>query len=87
MPPLQHDGPIDYALFTADDRGIRTIIHDHETHVVRVWSWDFATDARPIKDLLLWAELFSGQRFDASGALAPVDAEALSRTWRTLHPR
>ena len=83
-PPLQHDGRVDYAVFTADDRALRTISHDPETHIGHVWTWDLSPDARSTKDLLLWAELFSGQRFDASGALAPLNAEALADTWRTL---
>ena len=85
--PLEHDGTVDYAMFTADDHAVKTISHDAETHVVHVWNWDLSPDVRPTKDLLLWAEFMSGRRFDASGALAPLDAGAFSAAWRTLRQR
>ncbi len=50
-------------------------------------SWDLTPDARPVDDLVLLAQLLSGHHIDASGALVPLDVEALRAAWERLRVR
>jgi tetratricopeptide (TPR) repeat protein len=46
--------------------------------------WRLARDARPAGDLLLLAQLLSGQRIDPDVGVAPAEDAALRRAWATL---
>jgi hypothetical protein len=84
-PPLKHEGAVDYAMFTADDRAVKTIGHGKEHGFVG--SWELAPDNRPIKDLLLLAQLLSVHRLDASGTLVKLDFDATTNACLVLPKR
>ncbi len=85
--PLRHDGDVGYALFTAEDRRVITVSLDRHTRSVRVWSWDLASDNRPVKALRSLARVLSLHRMDATGTLVPLDTESVSNAWRELRAR
>jgi WD40 repeat protein/serine/threonine protein kinase len=88
-PPLNHEGSVDCAMFTSDDRALKTVCHGEKGGFKGgfIRSWDLAPDNRPIKDLLLLAQLLSVHRLDASGTLVKLDFDATTNAWLVLPKR
>jgi Flp pilus assembly protein TadD len=49
--------------------------------------WDLPAENRPLEELLLLAEVLTGEPVDATGGLSPVEAERVQSAWQALRAR
>jgi WD40 repeat protein/serine/threonine protein kinase len=68
-PPLLHEDKVRHAEFSPDARKILTVSNRGNVRL-----WDFASEARPVADIVQISELLSGRRLDAAGNLVSIDA-------------
>ena len=81
--PLKHRDTILYAWFSPDGRRLLTISVGGDG--TRIWPLDRPDLAgRPVEDLMLQAQLLSGQSIDELGGSSPVEAATLRRAWERL---
>jgi WD40 repeat protein len=84
-PQLKHEGRLDCAMFTSDDRALKTVCHGEKGAFKGgfIRNWDLKPDNRAVKDLVLLAEMLSLHHQDSSGAFVPLDLETLTNaSWR-----
>ncbi len=82
-PALWHTGACGVPSFSPDGSHLLTVTNGDQYGAAVVWTLQ-PPDARPLPDLLLLAELLTGEKLDALGGMAPLDAVSLARAWRTL---
>src|SRR5262249_5691731 len=74
-----------WAWFSPDGRRLLTVSVASAGDGTRVWPLDRPDlDGRPVEDLMLQAQLLSGQRIDELGGSSPVDSATLRRAWERL---
>jgi WD40 repeat protein len=78
-PPLQHSDWVMHAAFSPDGRRVVTASADGTARV-----WALPSTDRPVRELILLAEMLSGVRLDPTAGSLPLDAEALQDRWRRL---
>ncbi len=81
-PALQRPGLTD-AMFTADVQGVKSVCFGKEQDLVETLS--LAPDYRPARELITLAQLLALRRLDASGAVVPLEFEAMTNISWTLH--
>jgi WD40 repeat protein len=81
-PPLRHDGWVIHASFSPDSRRIVTGSIDETARV-----WDLSPENRPVEDLVLLAQLYSGHRLDPIAGLVQVDTKRLQLAWKKLREK
>jgi hypothetical protein len=82
-PSLRHRGWVYHVAFSADGRRLATACHDGAARV-----WDIpGPDPRPLKDLVLLAQVLSAQRVDATDGLVEVEPAAQRRALEELRSR
>jgi hypothetical protein len=73
-------------MFTDDDQAVKVVcdvVEGFSNGIIE--TWNLAPDTRPVKDLIQLAQLLSLRRLDLSGVLVPLDVEAVSNAFWTLH--
>jgi tetratricopeptide (TPR) repeat protein len=81
--PLKHRRTILHAWFSPDGRRLLTISVNGDG--TRIWPLDRPDLAgRPVEDLMLQAQLLSGQTIDERGGSSPIEAATLRRAWERL---
>lgn len=78
-PPLQHPRAVLRAYFSADGGQAITVCADN---AVRTWS--LAPDHRPVKALMLLAQVLAGSRIDKMHGVLPLDGQELRSAWQRL---
>ncbi len=78
LPSLHHDGLIEGIAFDPAGQKILTGSFDRTVKV-----WDISLDERPMEDLILLAQLQSGQRLE-KGSLDLLTPEEIEKAWRDL---
>jgi hypothetical protein len=81
-PPLAHPTDVLVATFSPDGLHVYTVSADQTLR-----NWDLTPDDRPLEDELALAQLASGRRIDATGALIPLTAGEISQAWQRLRLR
>jgi WD40 repeat protein/serine/threonine protein kinase len=82
-PPLGHRDFVHQFAFSPDGRRLATTCRDGTA-----WVWSLpGPDPRPLEDLVLLAQLHSGQRVDATDGLVEVEPAAQGRALQELRSR
>jgi WD40 repeat protein len=76
-PPFWHTRAITSAAFSPDGRSVATTSYGDGAQV-----WKLAPDPRPLDDWFKLAEVLSGTKLDASGAMRPIDRSELREAYR-----
>jgi WD40 repeat protein/serine/threonine protein kinase len=82
-PPLRHRGWVLQLAFSPDGRRLATLCQDG---AARVWNLP-EPDPRPLEDLVLLAQVLSGQRLDARDGLVEVEQATQRRALEDLRSR
>jgi WD40 repeat protein len=81
-PPFWHTRAITSAVFSPDGRSVATTSNGDEAQV-----WRLTPDRRPLDDWLRLAQVLSGTKLDASGALRPIDRSELREAFQALRSK
>lgn len=81
-PALRHDASVDSAHFSSDGRQIVTASADHTCGI-----WRIAQETRPIEELTMLSEVFSGTRIHPTIGLVPLDASRYNTQWQQLRSK
>jgi WD40 repeat protein/serine/threonine protein kinase len=82
-PPLRHRGWVYHLDFSRDGHRLATACHDG---TARVWHLP-GPDLRPLEDLVLYAQVLSAQRVDATDGLVEVEPATQRRALEELRSR
>jgi hypothetical protein len=77
-PRLRHRSGVRFATFDTSGNQILTLTKDG------AWAWSLVSDARPVEQLVLQANILAGRRIDLSGALMPLSAGEIHEGWQRL---
>src|SRR5437763_1696575 len=80
--PFQHSHRVKHAQFSPDGRRVVTACQDGAARV-----WELPRDERPVADLVLLAEVLSGQRIDPTSGLVPLEEKKLHEAFQALRSR
>jgi WD40 repeat protein len=84
-PPFQHKGAVYCPMFTTDDHALKIVCQLEGIANGIIEAMNLAPDHRPADELVALAQQLSIRRLDESGALVPLDFEALTNTSWTIH--